>query len=80
MRQQAVIPPTLLDIRTRQRLRYDNRNGLVRDPLADHRRRQEEADYRWTPHERSTFLDKIAMYGKNFGAIAMYLDRKVCGG
>ena len=38
MRSLAVVPPVLLDSRER-RLRFENRNGLVEDPMADYRER-----------------------------------------
>jgi len=39
MRQVAVIPPMLLDERTRQRLFFDNRNGIVTNAFDEHRHR-----------------------------------------
>lgn len=38
MRSLAVVPPVLLDSRER-RLCFDNRNGLVQDPMAEYRER-----------------------------------------
>ena len=38
MRSLAVVPPVLLDSRER-RLCFDNRNGLVEDPMAEYRER-----------------------------------------
>ena len=38
MRSMAVVPPVLLDARER-RLRFDNLNGLVDDPMAEYRER-----------------------------------------
>ena len=38
MRSLAVVPPVLLDKRER-RLCFDNRNGLVEDPMAEYRER-----------------------------------------
>ena len=38
MRSLAVVPPVLLDARER-RLLFDNRNGLVEDPMAEYRER-----------------------------------------
>ena len=38
MRSLAVVPPVLLDMRER-RLCFDNRNGLVEDPMAEYRER-----------------------------------------
>ena len=38
MRSLAVVPPVQLDARER-RLRFENRNGLVEDPMTDFRER-----------------------------------------
>ena len=38
MRSLAVVPPVLLDKRER-RLCFDNRNGLVEDPMSEYRER-----------------------------------------
>lgn len=38
MRSLAVVPPVLLDARE-QRLCFDNRNGLVEDPMGEYRER-----------------------------------------
>uniref|UniRef100_A0A914XG09 Uncharacterized protein n=1 Tax=Plectus sambesii TaxID=2011161 RepID=A0A914XG09_9BILA len=76
MRQAAVIPPMLLDELTRKRLRYNNRNGLVRDPVGEQKHRIELFLSCWTDDEKRIFKDRLMLYGKNFAAISMFLERK----
>uniref|UniRef100_T1JIR2 SANT domain-containing protein n=1 Tax=Strigamia maritima TaxID=126957 RepID=T1JIR2_STRMM len=73
MRSYAVIPPILLHAKQR-RLRFDNKNGLIEDPMAEHRDRQ--LLNLWTDQEKEIFKEKFLQHPKNFSLIAQYLDKK----
>ncbi|XP_047470502.1 uncharacterized protein LOC125026244 [Penaeus chinensis] len=73
MRAYAVIPPILLEEKKRQH-RYNNRNGLIEEPIAEYK------DHKniniWTEQEKEIFRDKYLQHPKNFVAIGSYLERK----
>lgn len=68
MRSLAVVPPVLLDSRER-RLCFDNRNGLVEDPMAEYRERP--LLNVWT--EQVCYLDLLSPLFKAYYSIAMCL-------
>jgi len=55
-RTHAAIPPMLVDERERN-LRYNNKNGLIADPMALHR--ESCFMYMWSDEEKATFRDKL---------------------
>ncbi|XP_049519814.1 uncharacterized protein LOC119446052 isoform X4 [Dermacentor silvarum] len=73
MRSYAVVPPILVDVRSR-RPRYLNRNSLVEDLSAEYKDRQMQNV--WTDQEKEIFREKYLQHPKNFGVIASYLERK----
>jgi len=52
MRSYAVIPPALLDEKTRSR-RFINRNGLIEDPMQEYKDKQ--VFNMWTDQEKEIF-------------------------
>ncbi|XP_055691455.1 uncharacterized protein LOC129794670 isoform X3 [Lutzomyia longipalpis] len=73
MRSYAVIPPLMLD--THQKKYYFiNENGAMADMEADFKDRQHLN--LWTTGEKEMFKEKFLQHPKNFGAIAVSLDRK----
>ncbi|KAL0358676.1 UNVERIFIED_CONTAM: Nuclear receptor corepressor 1 [Sesamum angustifolium] len=54
--------------------RFISNNGLVEDPCAAERERS--LINPWTAEEREIFIDKLAIFGKNFMKIASFLQRK----
>lgn len=73
MRSYAVVPPILVDVRSR-RPRYLNRNSLVEDLSAEYKDRQMHNV--WTDQEKEVFREKYLQHPKNFGIIASHLERK----
>lgn len=55
-------------------LRLISNNGLVEDPCAFERERS--IINPWTAEERDIFIDKLAIFGKNFSRIASFLAHK----
>ena len=55
-RTHAAVPPMLVEERERN-LRYDNKNGLIADPMALHR--ESCFMYMWSDEEKATFRDKL---------------------
>lgn len=76
IRNNAVVPPMLLDVRTRQRLRFENHNGLILDAVKNHNEELEMFHMVWTDSEKQIFKEKFIQYPKNFAAIAIFLERK----
>ncbi|KAL0452174.1 UNVERIFIED_CONTAM: Nuclear receptor corepressor 1 [Sesamum latifolium] len=54
--------------------KFISNNGLVEDPCAAERERS--LINPWTAEEREVFIDKLAIFGKNFMKIASFLQRK----
>uniref|UniRef100_A0A1I8HBC4 SANT domain-containing protein n=1 Tax=Macrostomum lignano TaxID=282301 RepID=A0A1I8HBC4_9PLAT len=75
MKSLAVLPPMLLPPWERRRL-VANSNGLVRGDPVQLWNADQDLSFRWLPHERATFKEKFLLYGKNFGAIAAFLENK----
>lgn len=74
MRNLAVIPPMMLDVRQR-RMRFLNNNGLLEDPVAVSKEQNHLG--RWTEQEKQIFKEKYLQHPKNFSLIATFLPRKV---
>uniref|UniRef100_A0A183C5E4 SANT domain-containing protein n=1 Tax=Globodera pallida TaxID=36090 RepID=A0A183C5E4_GLOPA len=69
----AIVPPTYM---TKPRRFFDNRNSIVDNPLADACAQLETLQNQWADLEKEVFMEKIAIYGKNFAAIAAFLPSK----
>ncbi|VDK85178.1 unnamed protein product [Litomosoides sigmodontis] len=72
----AVLTPTMMSSRMRNAPFYVDLNGVVVDALAEHNAHIEYFLEKWTDDEKQTFKEQIVAYGKNFAAIAEFLDRK----
>lgn len=73
MRTLAVEPPPMLDERER-RVKFVNRNGLVRDPLGIINERKHKNI--WSEKERHIFKDKFIHNPKDFDLISSFLPTK----
>uniref|UniRef100_A0A1I8BWJ4 SANT domain-containing protein n=1 Tax=Meloidogyne hapla TaxID=6305 RepID=A0A1I8BWJ4_MELHA len=69
----CVVPPVYTN---RPRRFFDNRNGIVENALSDSRAQLEAFQIAWSDAEKAVFNEKIAIYGKNFAAIAAFLPLK----
>lgn len=76
MRTLAVEPPPLLD-KDERRVKFINRNGLIRDPLAALNERKHKNI--WTEKERKIFKDKFIHNPKDFDFISSFLPGKSVG-
>uniref|UniRef100_A0A915PM23 SANT domain-containing protein n=1 Tax=Setaria digitata TaxID=48799 RepID=A0A915PM23_9BILA len=84
----AVLPPMMMNSRMRNAPFYIDLNGVVMDPLKDHNSHIEYFLGKWTDDEKQVRQiatisanlgerkEQIITYGKNFAAIAEFLDRK----
>uniref|UniRef100_A0A1I7VA67 SANT domain-containing protein n=1 Tax=Loa loa TaxID=7209 RepID=A0A1I7VA67_LOALO len=77
----AALPPMMMNLRMRNAPFYIDLNGVVADALADHNAHIEYFLGKWTDDEKKVrqifcTLEQIVTYGKNFAAIAEFLDRK----
>uniref|UniRef100_A0A1I8EZM6 SANT domain-containing protein n=1 Tax=Wuchereria bancrofti TaxID=6293 RepID=A0A1I8EZM6_WUCBA len=72
----AALPPMMMNSRMRSAPFYIDLNGVVLDALEDHNSHIEYFLGKWTDDEKKTFREQIVTYGKNFAAIAEFLDRK----
>lgn len=73
MRSYAVIPPIVLD-EVRRNYRYDSKNGLIPDPMAEYKVNKNINI--WTDHEKDIFREKYLQHPKNFVLIGSYLEKK----
>ncbi|KAG1701340.1 Nuclear receptor corepressor 2 [Nymphon striatum] len=73
MRSYAVVPPMLLD-ETIRKMCFENKNGLIEDPLTQLKDR--DLINIWTEQEKEIFKEKFFQHPKNFGVIASFLERK----
>lgn len=64
-RTHAAIPSMLIEDREK-RVQYENKNGLITDPMALHRKSC--FVYMWSDEEKATFRDKLVphVYGYNY--------------
>ncbi|RMZ98527.1 nuclear receptor corepressor 1-like [Brachionus plicatilis] len=72
----SVVPPVIYDER-RRKYSFVNENGFVADPVALFKQCKNEVF--WNEKEKEIFLEKMLIYGKNFDAIASFLDKKTVG-
>ncbi|KAL0714208.1 hypothetical protein Bca4012_021187 [Brassica carinata] len=68
------MPAMILDEKERVRSRFISSNGLIEDPCDVEKERTMINP--WTSEEKETFLDMLAMHGKDFKKIASYLTQK----
>lgn len=68
------MPELILDEKEKVSSRFISRNGLVEDPCAVEKERAMINP--WTSEEREIFMDKLAIFGKDFRKIASFLDHK----
>ncbi|KAL1542467.1 hypothetical protein AAHA92_26561 [Salvia divinorum] len=67
------MPALILDKETRMS-RFITNNALVEDPCSVEK--EKSMINPWTAEERELFIDKLAIFGKNFGKIASFLEHK----
>jgi hypothetical protein len=70
----ATIPPMILDVRERMRT-YDDRSGLVEDPLTYYHTGPDTGDV-WNQQEVTTFMESYMMYPKQFERISIAIGTK----
>ncbi|CAO3597413.1 unnamed protein product [Absidia cylindrospora] len=70
----ATIPPMILDVKERART-YDDRSGLVENPLVYYHTGNETEDT-WTPQEMTTFMESYMQYPKQFEKVAAAVGTK----
>ncbi|XP_019427603.1 PREDICTED: uncharacterized protein LOC109335840 isoform X2 [Lupinus angustifolius] len=68
------MPALILDEKEKMVSKFISSNGLVEDPLAIEKERTMINP--WTAEEREIYLDKYAVFGKDFWKIASFLDHK----
>ncbi|XP_073314993.1 uncharacterized protein [Primulina huaijiensis] len=68
------MPALILDKKEMQMSRFITSNGLVEDPCAVEKERF--MINTWTHAEREIFIDKLAIFGKDFRKISSFLDHK----
>lgn len=68
------MPSMILDEKEKTVTRFISRNGLVEDPCAVEQERIMINP--WTAEEKEIFMDKLAIFGKDFRKIASFLDQK----
>ncbi|XP_071945276.1 uncharacterized protein [Antedon mediterranea] len=73
IRSLAVVPPMLFDSHQR-RIKYINKNGIVEDPMKEHKEKQ--LFNTWSDEEKEMFKEKFLQHPKNFLLIASFLEKK----
>ena len=68
------MPALILDKNEKTASRFISSNGLVEDPCAVENERTMINP--WTAEEKEIFMDKLAIFGKEFKKIASFLDHK----
>jgi nuclear receptor co-repressor 1 len=68
------MPAMILDDKERMFRRFINTNALVEDPVLLELERKNANP--WLPEEKKIFIDKFAIYNKNFSKIAGHLEHK----
>ncbi|CAH2064323.1 unnamed protein product [Thlaspi arvense] len=68
------MPAMILDEKERVKSRFISSNGLIEDPCDVEKERTMINP--WTSEEKETFLNMLAMHGKDFKKIATYLTQK----
>lgn len=70
----ATIPPMILDVKERMRT-YDDRSGLVENPLVYYHTGAETEDI-WTQQEMTAFMESYMQYPKQFDKVSMAVRTK----
>ncbi|KAF5733760.1 hypothetical protein HS088_TW16G00200 [Tripterygium wilfordii] len=73
-REALKMPALILDNKEKMLSRFTSSNGLLEDPLAVEKERTLVNP--WTLEEKEIFMDKLAVFGKDFRKIASFLDHK----
>ncbi|CAI8604203.1 unnamed protein product [Vicia faba] len=68
------MPALILDEKEKMVTQFISSNGLIEDPLAIEKER--DMINPWTSEEKEIFLEKFAVFGKDFRKIASFLDHK----
>ncbi|KAL3700829.1 hypothetical protein R1sor_018851 [Riccia sorocarpa] len=74
LREDLKMPAMILDEKERDARRFVTTNGLVEDPVALEQERKSINP--WTEEEKAMFMEKFALFHKNFSKIASYLPHK----
>ncbi|XP_076800276.1 uncharacterized protein LOC143445222 isoform X4 [Clavelina lepadiformis] len=73
MRQQAIVPPMLLD-KEERRVTFISNNGYIREPFKEFKESQ-QLDA-WAVQEKAIFKEKYVQHPKNFHLIASFIEKK----
>ena len=68
------MPAMILGEKERHASRFESKNALVEDPVAVEKERKTMNP--WSSDEKKVFLEKFALYNKNFSKIASHLEYK----
>lgn len=68
------MPAMILGEKERNARRFESKNALVEDPMAVEKERKSANP--WSSDEKKIFLEKFALYNKNFSKIASHLEYK----
>ncbi|XP_004307402.1 PREDICTED: uncharacterized protein LOC101302495 [Fragaria vesca subsp. vesca] len=68
------MPALILDKKEKVVTRFVSSNGLIEDPCAVEKERT--LINPWTPEEKEAFIEKLAVFGKDFKKIASFFDHK----
>ncbi|XP_050386173.1 uncharacterized protein LOC126802574 isoform X2 [Argentina anserina] len=68
------MPALILDKEEKIATRFISSNGLIEDPCAVEKERT--LINPWTPEEKEAFIEKLAVFGKDFKKIASFFDHK----
>nr|CCO06496.1 myb like transcription factor [Arabis alpina] len=74
LRDNLIMPAMILDEKERVMSRFISSNGLIEDPCDAEKERTMINP--WTSDEKETFLNMLALHGKDFKKIASYLTQK----
>ncbi|GIL77746.1 hypothetical protein Vretifemale_7240, partial [Volvox reticuliferus] len=77
LKQMCALPDMVLDPWERRWRAYDNRNGLVQDPVRE--LEEERMIKSWAEEERTLFMDKFLQHPKDFRKISTYLPGRSPG-
>ncbi|GAA0180133.1 hypothetical protein LIER_30071 [Lithospermum erythrorhizon] len=74
LRSALKMPSLIINMQEKTFPRFISYNGVVEDPVAVERERSVVNP--WSPEEEELFIDKLALFGKDFRKIASFLDHK----
>ncbi|EFJ53127.1 hypothetical protein VOLCADRAFT_127385 [Volvox carteri f. nagariensis] len=77
LKRMCALPDMVLDPWERRWRAYDNRNGLVQDPVRE--LEEERMIKSWAEEERTLFMDKFLQHPKDFRKISTYLPGRSPG-